>query len=195
MNEERLEVGGETWLWLRDGSAEPAADALERLLEMVRPPGGLPRPVLLCSKVVGPDGALVEALAPWYRRDDAALAIEAAGHGLLPIRAARTASVLVREDVAGPSRDAGLEWTASVLRGRVGFLVPGSVAVAAAPPAGPVDALDADALRDLGAGARLLAGRAFTAREKLWLGLEVATRGAGAARRAALGQASRRSRG
>src|SRR3954452_10271684 len=128
MLEDRVPAAGGTWLWLRDGTAEPEPDALQRLQAALEPLSGLsalPAPVLLCSKVVGPDGELAEALGPWYRRDDAAQAIEAAGRRLLPGRAARTASVLVREDAAaaaGPPRSrlpagaAGLEWTARVLR-------------------------------------------------------------------------------
>jgi hypothetical protein len=73
--------------------------------------------------------------------------------------------------------------------------VPASVVVAPEGRRGPVDALDPRPLRDLGAGAALLAGRAFSPREKLWLGFEVSSRAAGAGRRARLARASRGSRG
>jgi len=201
---ERVSAAGIQWRWLRDGTAEPAPDALERLTGALAELRSLPSPALLASKVVDCDGAVVPALAPWYRRDDPALAMDAAGCGVLPIRAAGTGSVLVRDDVldaAGaprrglPPGAAALEWTARMLRGRVGYLVPASVAVAADAPRAPVGALDARPLHDLRAGAALLAGRAFSPREKLWLGLEVSLRAAGAGRRARLARASRGSRG
>ena len=92
------------------------------------------------------------ALAPWYLRDDAGRAMDAAGRGLLPVRAARTSSVLVRADALGRARRrrglppgaAALEWTARVLRDAPGYLVPASVAVARTAPGGSADALGPD---------------------------------------------------
>ncbi len=196
LSEQRVTAAGATWAWLRDGTAVPEPDALDRLLEQIGRLAGLPEPVLLASKVVDADGALVPALAPWVRRDDATLTLDAAGLGLLPIRAARTASLLVRADVltqVGPRRAdlpgsaAGLEWTARILRTAAGYLVPASVAVAAQPPSGAVGALDGNPRDDFRAGSRLLAGRAFSPREKLWLAAEVTSRAAGAGRRALSG--------
>jgi hypothetical protein len=203
-SEQRVTAAGATWVWLRDGTAVPEPDALERLLEQLGRLAGLPEPVLLTSKVVDAGGTLVPALAPWVRRDDAALTLEAAGRGLLPLRAARTASLLVRAEVLTrvaprradlPRPAAGLEWTARILRTAPGYLVPASVAVAARPPRGAVGALDGDPLLDLRAGSRLLAGRAFSAREKLWLGAEVTSRAAGAGRRALRAPGRRGSQG
>jgi hypothetical protein len=196
---------GDGWTWLRDGTAVPAPDALDRLLEALGRLDGLPAPVLLVSKVVDRAGALVPSLAPWYLRDDAALAMDAAGRGLLPVRAARTSSVLVRADALErlprrgrglPPAAAGLEWTARLLRDAPGYLVPASVAVAAAEaPEGPVEALDADPRRDLLAAGALLAGSAFGAREKARIALEVSSRALGAGRRGRRGRAPRGSRG
>ena len=59
--EDPIRAAGAEWLWLRDGSAVPAADALERLLDALEHLDGLPAPVLLASRVVGPDGAPVPA--------------------------------------------------------------------------------------------------------------------------------------
>lgn len=196
---------GAGWIWLCDGTAVPAADALERLLEALDRLEGLPAPVLLVSKVVDAAGAVVPALAPWYLRDDAARAMEAAGRGLLPVRAARTSSVLVRADVLDRTRPArhglppaaaALEWTARALRDAPGYLVPESVAVAeGASPDGSADALDADPRRDLIAGGTLLTTPAFGAREKARIALELSSRALGAARRARPGRVPRRSRG
>ena len=191
------------WTWLRDGTAEPAPDALDRLLEALGRLDGLPAPVLLASKVVDEAGALVPALAPWYLRDDAARAMDAAGRGLLPVRAARTSSVLVRTDAlarAGrrrgvPPGAAALEWTARVLRGAPGYLVPASVAVARTAPGGSADALGAGPRADLLAAGALIASPAFAPREKARIALEVSSRALGAGRRARRGRAPRGSRG
>ena len=192
------------WTWLRDGTARPAPDALDRLLEALGRLDGLPAPVLLASKVVDQAGALVPALAPWYFRDDAGLAMDAAARGLLPVRAARTSSVLVRADAlrrAGrrrglPPGAEALEWTARVLRDAPGYLVPASVAVAeTASPGGSADALAPDARADLLAAGALIASPAFSPREKGRIALEVSLRALGAARGAPRGRARRGSRG
>ena len=202
-SDESITPVGDGWMWLRDGTAQPAPDALDRLLEALGRLDGLPAPVLLASKVVDRAGALVPALAPWYLRDDAGLAMDAAGRGLLPVRAARTSSVLVRADVLGRARRrrrlppgaAALEWTARVLRDAPGYLVPASVAVAEAAPGGSAEALDPDPRADVLAAGALLASPAFAPREKGRIALEVSQRALGAARRARRGRASRRSSG
>src|SRR4051794_15207543 len=134
--------GDTEWVWLLDGSALPRTDALRRLLETADAIGELPAPALLASNVLGPDGAVDAGQAPWYRRGgETDLAMRAACRALLPLRAARAGSVLVRRDAAvatgagrpglsGPG--AALEWTARLLRDRMGYLVPGSVADALA---------------------------------------------------------------
>jgi hypothetical protein len=184
--EQRITVDGEQWVWVCDGTAAPAPDALDRLLERLGRLDGLPAPVLLTSKIVDAAGALVPDLAPWPRRDDPALALDAATRGLLPVRATHAASVLVLADVLDRrphTPAAALEWTARILRDATGYLVPDSVAVA-----GP--AARGASLRARGA---LLVGPAFAPAEKPALALELMSRAAGAGRRALRAPAPRRS--
>lgn len=47
---------GEDWIWLMDDDAEPAPDALERLL--TSPPAQDPATAVLCTSVVHPDGTV-----------------------------------------------------------------------------------------------------------------------------------------
>ncbi len=122
------------WVWLLDGSAVPALDALAQLLEAEAAATTL-RPALLASTVVDNRG---EHSAPWYRRRATAQALEAFAHRLLPIRAAPGASLLVRRDAVArigpplariPTQVRYLEWTGRLLREHAGYLVPASVVV------------------------------------------------------------------
>jgi hypothetical protein len=175
-------LGGVTWpaadwVWLLDGSAVPRADALERLCAAIAP-AGLPHPDLLASQVAGAAGGLSAGAAPWYRRGgDVDQAMRAAVHGLLPLRAASAASLLVRVKAARateppraamPARAAALEWTARITRGGAGYLVPASVAHAGEWPG--------SGLGDAVAGGVLLVQAGWTPRERLWLAAEAATR-------------------
>src|SRR4051794_32597152 len=58
-------AAGAGGIWLVDGAAEPRRDALGALLAVAERPDGLPAPVLVSSKVVGPNGELDPAAAPW----------------------------------------------------------------------------------------------------------------------------------
>jgi GT2 family glycosyltransferase len=54
------------WLWVMDDDAQPAPDALERLL--AAPPAGDPSTIALCPKVVYPSGALDANQRGHFRR-------------------------------------------------------------------------------------------------------------------------------
>jgi len=172
--------GAAQWLWLLDGSALPAPGALSALLAALDASPPLPAPALLASKVVDAAGAVVPEQVPWYRRGRTQVAMLAVAHRMLPVRAARLASVLVRADALAaapsprgpvPAAAAGLALTAGLLRGGDGFLVPASVAVAR--PAGPARR---DPLADPRAGLALLRAPAWERVERLWLGPDVAGR-------------------
>ena len=104
-------------------------------------------------------------------------------HRMLPIRAAGTASLLVRSEALRscgprsglPADAATLEWTARLLRDAVGYLVPTSVAEAVPTPSsvGVERWLDRDLLDDLRIGAAMLSSRGWHPKEKLWLAPEV----------------------
>jgi hypothetical protein len=182
--------GPADWIWVMDGSAIPARDALRRLLGALTAP--VPAaPMLLASKVIAPDGSLAEGHAPWLRRGATELAMELAPHHMLPIRASRAGSLMLLREAAGAGRGpavelgmagAGLEWTARLLRRAVGILVTDSVAFArtAGPPS--VQTLSSDPYDDLQAGVAMVCGEGWYAKERLWLGAEVAQRAASSLR-------------
>jgi hypothetical protein len=117
------------WVWALDASVTAAADALERLLAVTRPAA------LLAGKVVTPGGELDPGSLPFARVRDPDSVVAAFEQRLLPIRVARSGSLLVRREVIErqgpprPRRRDDLPWTARLLRGEPGYLVPGSVAV------------------------------------------------------------------
>jgi GT2 family glycosyltransferase len=129
---------GFEWLWLMDDDTIASPTALERLLEPLDRLDGLPRPAILASRVEWTDGDLHPKNLPFPRVDDAAKAtlVEAAGAGLLLIRAATFVSILVHRDAIAAHGlphehyfiwgDDG-EFTARVLRDGAGYLVPSSV--------------------------------------------------------------------
>jgi hypothetical protein len=186
------------WLWLLDGTAVPRADALRRLLEAADAAASLPvpGPVLLASKVLAPDGSLDAGRTPWYRRGGGTdLSMRAARERLLPVRAARPSSLLVareaglatartRSRLKGPG--ASMEWTARLLRDRVGYLVPDSVTDSGARAPWGVQAAGRGGLDDVVITVAMLAGPGWRPREKLWLAAEGAGRGA----RALMGSAA-----
>lgn len=186
---ERGLASGCAWLWLLDGSALPAPDALARLLEASGGIRGGEAPVLLASQVVDSRGVAVAGLAPWYRRGPSDLAMRAVTARMLPIRAARAGSLLVRvAAVAEPPRPllsssaAALEWSARLLRASHGFLVTASLATASQPSRAAAEALDPDPLEDVRGGVAMLLGGAMHPRERLWLAAEVGDRAWRAAR-------------
>lgn len=190
--------GEEGWLWLLDGSAVPEPTALERMLAVVdevddMPPpevDDLPPPVLLASKVVRPDGSLDRPSLPVAQVGNADLAVAAFERRLLSLRVARGGSLLVHrsglEAVASrwprlsPFHD-DLEWTARLLKGRLGLLVPTSVVVRA-PAAGRDRCRPAH--REVAGRIRLLLGDAVDVRDKPWFAFRFAEEGLAHVRRA-----------
>jgi len=185
------------WIWLLDGRTRPRADALEQLLRSLDVVPPLPPPVLLVSKVVRPDGTLEVRLAPWFRRGQTQVTMLSVSRRMLPVRAAYTASLLVRSDAvsltAGPRAElpadaAALEWTARLLRSGFGYLAPASVAEVRDVPDGVASGwLDQGPLGDARIVAAMLTSRGWHPKEKLWLVPEIV---AGSARSAA-GQLAR----
>ncbi len=203
---------GATWLWLLDGSALPRPDALERLLAdapalprldspqrlhdratRVGPPS---RPVLVAGMVLEPGGGVATGLTGWYRREAAAVAVEAAGRRALPLRAAPLASVLVDAaaaaaapppDLRAPGIAASIAWTARLLRDAPGFLVTTSVATAVAPASWPREALAGDPADDLQGALALALTAGLGARDRLRIASDAAVRARGAIRAGRLG--------
>jgi len=188
-------AGGAAWIWLLDGTVSPRPDVLTRLTAAAEPSDSLPAPDLLASAVVGGDGSLAEGHAPWFRRRATDLALRAALAHLLPIRAARSGSLLVRADaaraIAPPNHALGgsgaaLEWTARLLRDGAGYLVPDSVADAVTPAPWPAQALGRTAREDARVAAAMLTGPAWEPKDRVWLAAEalgrLTRRAAGSAR-------------
>jgi hypothetical protein len=164
-------VGGDAadWVWLVDGDTEPAPGALAELAAVAQGRDGVPTPALLTSKVVGRDGRLDHAAAPWPPLHDRSGAIGAARHRLAAVRLARWGSLLVSADAVarhGPPRadlidgSDDLDWTARILRDGRGYLVPESVVVRERPRRG-------GGRRLLGT-TRMLAGSGLDPHERLW---------------------------
>jgi hypothetical protein len=163
------------WLWLLDGTAAPRPDTLERLLD-ASAVADVPAPALLASAVLGEAGVPVAGHAPWHRRGGTDVAMRSARHGLLPIRAARGGSLLVRADAAraaGPPRGEGpaaaLEWTARILRAAQGYLVTASRADAVTSATWAHAAVGTNAGEDARFVLAMLAGDAFAPKERLWI--------------------------
>jgi hypothetical protein len=160
---------GDDWLWLVDGDTRPEPGALAALLEVAGGCDGLRKPALLVGKIIGRDGRLDPGSAPWPPLHDRGGAMAAAEHRVAAVRLARWGSLLVSaaalERHGPPRADLGrggddLEWTARVLRGAPGYLVPRSVALRPEPRrARPQQALGV---------ARMLAGDGLDRQERLW---------------------------
>lgn len=129
--------GGSDWIWLMDDDTIPARSCLEALLAALgRVPG--PGPALLSSKVVWIDGRLHPMNCQGFERERTEAVVQASELGLMPLRTATFVSLLVSRraiDAYGlPLRryflwSDDIEYTARILRGASGFLVPASVAV------------------------------------------------------------------
>lgn len=129
---------GADWMWLMDDDTIPAPTALAELLDAPDALEGLPRPLLLASKVVWTDGRLHPMNLSGLGRD-AAHFIEGCGRHLVPLRTATFVSLLVHRSAVDEfglplahyfiwSDD--IEYTARITRARpqAGYLVPSSVA-------------------------------------------------------------------
>ncbi len=185
-----LGEGDEGWLWLLDGSAVPEAGALERMIGVLDEVGDLGQPVLLASKVIHPDGSLDRSSIPVAQVSDPDLGVAAFERRLLSLRVARGGSLLVPRsslDVVAarwprlsPFHD-DLEWTARVLKGRLGLLVPGSVAVRVPAARGGARR---PARREVAGRIRLLLGDAVERRDKPWFAFRFVEEGVAHVRRA-----------
>lgn len=163
---------GTDWLWLLEGDVAPEPEALARLVAPLEDLGDLPMPIVLAGKVLGPDGRLHPDSAPWIPLLDRLGVIAAARRRLVALRLARWGSLLVhrsavarhglpRADFADSADD--LEWTGRMLRDDVGYLVPHSVAVRAAPTHPP--GLSSAEVRDR---VRMVRGDGWVGHEPLW---------------------------
>jgi hypothetical protein len=136
--QEALQIGielGDPWLWLLNRDVVPEPTALESLLSPLADMD--PRPVLLASRVLTPDGRLDVAATPVPDSHRADRVLRALDQRCVAVRAARSGSLLVpgsalaRVGVRSSSslvhRD--LEWTARLLGPSTGVLVPASVAI------------------------------------------------------------------
>jgi rhamnopyranosyl-N-acetylglucosaminyl-diphospho-decaprenol beta-1,3/1,4-galactofuranosyltransferase len=130
---------GAEWMWLMDDDTIPRPDALEELLAAPRRLDGDTAPALLASTVLWRDGRVHPMNAPWPDGRRVDRTIEGAARGLLPVRFATFASLLVHR---GAVERHGLplkhfflwsddvEYTSRlVLSGELAYLVPDSVAV------------------------------------------------------------------
>lgn len=129
-------TAGAEWLWWRDDPVSQVADdhARTALREATHVARDGRAPILAASLVLDATG---EPIGPAYRPDFGALAelVREADRRLLPVVAVGTTSTLVHRrafDTHGCprpelGRHAGLEWTARVLVGEVGWLAAGSV--------------------------------------------------------------------
>lgn len=131
---ERGYARGFDWLWLMDDDTEPEARALEELLAAEASLSDGPRPEILASQVVWPDGTISADNMHYQPRDTAAVA-RAVERGLLPLRCASFVSLLLHRGAVaahGLPQAAYFLWmddtefTARVLRRGFGVWVPRS---------------------------------------------------------------------
>ena len=164
------------WVWILEGSTAPRPGALGALLDGLERVGDLPEPGVLAGVTVTPQGKVDRSRALWYRRNQIDLAMSSAVRRLLPIRASAGPALVRRAAAASElpsaraplSAGALLEWTARMLRARVGYLVPESESE-------PLD--DAgNPLRDPRTALRLLLGRSLVRFDRLTYGYELAER-------------------
>lgn len=173
---ERALATGADWIWVLDGSAVPRPNALQLLLEALDRTDGLPAPALLTGLVVAADGRVDSNRSPWYRRYQLHVAADSAERGLLPVRASVGPALVSRGAVeaalpsgsAPVSPGAVLEWTATVLSQRTGYLVPESESEAVGPTRDP--------LRSPVTGARLVFRLGIGPRDRMGVVLELAER-------------------
>lgn len=170
---------GFDWIWMLDDDAFAQPGALEALVEGV---GRAPRrPDLVTGAVRWQDGRLHPMNKPWMRVNRRAEFADAAGHGLVLIRAATSVSTMVTAEalrVHGFPPEHyrvwidDIEWTGRILREGTGYLVPDSVTIHATPQ--PRDTI-ADARGRFYFKVRnqlwlLRAGRSLTGLERLFYG-------------------------
>jgi len=163
--------GEEAWLWLVDGGTRAVPGALAAMLGAAR--DARRPPALLAGRVVGLDGRLDPASAPWPPLHDREGAMAAAVRRLALVRMARWGSLLVDrgaiERAGSPRGDlpgaADLEWTARLLRDADGLLVPAAVSVR---ETGDGDGAGR-ARQAVGLTRALVTSDAWDRQERLWL--------------------------
>lgn len=172
--------GGAEWFWLLGRAAAPTPTALECLLAPLASPTTLPAPAILAGRLVDADGAPAEPVTTWPRLTDKEVAVAAAEHGLVSIRAARQGSLLVhrraveehglpRVRYEGWGDD--IEWTARLLEREAGYLVPGSIAVRRSPG---VAGIRPGGWRRSANAAEMLIRGPWRGQERIWFGLVLA---------------------
>lgn len=176
---ERLQAAverGAAWLWLLEEDVVPAPGALEQLLMPAAGQGELPAPVLMASKVLGPDGRLHRRSAPWPRSRGEDV-IAACRHRLVPLRLAGWGSLLVRRDAVTrhglPREDFrsgadDLEWTGRLLAEGHGYLSPRSLATRSGLFDGPSHREVRDRVR------MMRSSDSWARQERLWFAFRVA---------------------
>ena len=129
---------GYDWLWLMDDDTIPTETALEELLAAPGRLDGLPRPLVLASRVIFPDGSLHPFNRPPVDQRDPERMVEAVARGMLPIRHTSFVAAFIHRDavtaVGLPYADYfiwvdDVEFTARILREHAGYSVPSSVVV------------------------------------------------------------------
>jgi hypothetical protein len=163
---------GADWVWFLSSGAQPAEDALERLLAAIEPAGAR-RASLLCGMVVDEHGRPRDRELAAGSQGEGRVLLELVRQRLLPLRYATFAHCLVARDAFarhglpdtrsfGPH--APIEWCARVLRHEAGYLVPASTVVLR----GTTEATDRRAaLRAVGATLRMTRTGAWTRGESL----------------------------
>lgn len=124
------------WLWLLGDGAEPAGDALERLLDATEP-AGEPRAALVAGLVRDGSGRVIRDALPGFLQHDDDAVLRLVAHRLLPLRNATFDHCLIRRtcfvdhgmpDTQVFGRHAPVAWTARVLRDAPGYFAPLSIA-------------------------------------------------------------------
>lgn len=127
---------GYEWIWIMDDDTIPAPSALEDLLAVVASPRGLPKPVLLASKVLWVDNSLHPMNRPRFFVDRVEQFLEAATRGLVLLRSTSFVSLMIHRDAIEkhglPLKHYFIwnddsEFTARILKTETGYLVPESV--------------------------------------------------------------------
>jgi rhamnopyranosyl-N-acetylglucosaminyl-diphospho-decaprenol beta-1,3/1,4-galactofuranosyltransferase len=132
----RAHEAGFDWIWSLDDDTMPESHCLEWLL---RAAAELPEtPLLLSSQAVWTDGHLHPMNQQGFERLRTGRVIEAAEHGLMPLRTATFVSLLLHRQAIDrhglPLRrfflwSDDIEFTARILRHDAGYLVPASIAL------------------------------------------------------------------
>jgi rhamnopyranosyl-N-acetylglucosaminyl-diphospho-decaprenol beta-1,3/1,4-galactofuranosyltransferase len=132
----RAYEGGFDWIWLMDDDTIPTETALEELLKAPAGLDGLPRPLVLASKVLGTDGNLHPFNVSRTDERDPDLVVAAVERGFTPIRYTSFVSAFVHRDafteVGMPLAEYfiwfdDVEFTARAIKDHAGFLAPRSV--------------------------------------------------------------------